>query len=50
VFAWEEIESGAYHDPEFLKPYEERGEAVKVAEGGQQVVRLTLIPSEKSRP
>jgi protocatechuate 3,4-dioxygenase beta subunit len=50
VFAWEEVESGAYHDPEFLKPYEERGEAVKVAEGGQQVVRLTLIPSEKSRP
>jgi protocatechuate 3,4-dioxygenase beta subunit len=50
VFAWEEVESGAYHDPEFLKPYEERGEPVRVGEGGRQTIQLKLIPAESGRP
>jgi hypothetical protein len=50
LFAWEEMESGVYQDPEFLKPYEERGEAVHVGEGGRQSVQLKLIPASSGKP
>ena len=50
LFAWEQVESGAYYDPEFLKPYEDRGEAVRVAAGSRQTVQLQLIPAESGRP
>ena len=49
-FGWEEDESGAFHDPKFLQPYEERGEPVQVGEGGQRTVRLKLIPAPSGRP
>lgn len=50
LFAWEEMESGVYQDPEFLKPYEERGEAVHVGEGGRQTIQLKLIPAGSGKP
>jgi hypothetical protein len=50
LFAWEEVESGAYHDPEFLKPYEEQSEAVHVGEGGRETIQLRLIPAGSSKP
>jgi len=30
LFSWEEVENGAWQDPEFLKPFEEKGEEVKL--------------------
>ncbi len=44
LFAWEEIEPGAYQDPEFLKPFESRGKAIAVTENGRESVQLQLIP------
>ncbi len=46
LFAWEEIERGAYRDPAFLRPYEDRGESVQVREGDQLSVQLQLIPAD----
>jgi protocatechuate 3,4-dioxygenase beta subunit len=48
LFAWEEVEYGAYEDPDFLKRYEDRGKAVSVAEGSRETVSLSLIPADKT--
>jgi hypothetical protein len=32
LFSWEEVEDGAWEDPDFLKPFEERGEKVSLQE------------------
>jgi hypothetical protein len=50
LFAWEEVESGAYLDPEFLKRYEEKGKSVTMGENSKQTVQLQLIPAEKTGP
>lgn len=43
LFAWEEIEPGAYQDADFLPPYEKRGETVPVVEASRYSVELKLI-------
>ncbi len=50
IFAWEQIDRGAYFDPEFLARYEDRGKAVHVEEGGQVSVKLDLIPAAEMVP
>jgi protocatechuate 3,4-dioxygenase beta subunit len=51
LFAWEEIERGAYRDPEFLKPYEDRGQEVRLHEGEAATAELKLIRSgEAAQP
>lgn len=50
LFAWEQIEMGAYQDPEFLKRYEEQGEALRVEENSRLGAQLKLIPSEAKSP
>jgi hypothetical protein len=45
IFAWEEIEPGEYLDTEFLKPYEERGARVQLAEAAVQTLELKVIPA-----
>lgn len=47
VFAWEDLELGAYMDPEFVKSVESTSEAVSVKESGKPAVQLELIPAEK---
>jgi protocatechuate 3,4-dioxygenase beta subunit len=47
VFAWEDLEPGAYMDPEFMKPIEGKGESVSLRESDQKTVTLTLIPAAK---
>jgi hypothetical protein len=37
---------GAYQDPEFLKPYENKGESVAIREGSHETAQLKVIPSE----
>lgn len=46
LFAWEEIERGAYLDPDFLRRCEERGEPIRLREGDTRSVTLKLIPSD----
>jgi hypothetical protein len=45
AYAWEDIEIGAYMDPDFMKPIEEKGEAVSLEEGEQKTLTLKVIPA-----
>ncbi len=45
IYAWDEVENGAWFDPDFLKPVESKGTPVSVREGNPVSVQLTLIPS-----
>ena len=44
LFAWEEVEPGAWQDPEFIRIYEGRGKAVQINEGGNENLQVTVIP------
>jgi protocatechuate 3,4-dioxygenase beta subunit len=48
VYAWEDIEPGAYQDPDFVKPHESSGEKVTISEGANSTVQLKVVPAEKS--
>jgi hypothetical protein len=53
VFSWEEVESEAWQDPEFLKPFEQKGEKITVQDGDQKAINLTAIRAkgpEAARP
>jgi hypothetical protein len=43
VFAWENVENGAWMDPEFVARYENWGQAVRVEEGKSQSVDLPTV-------
>jgi hypothetical protein len=45
LYAWEEAETGAWQDPDFLRPYETRGKALTLREGTTQQSQLSVIPS-----
>ena len=49
LLAWEDVVSGAWCDPEFLKPFESQAEAVTVQENGRKSVTLKAIPAETKR-
>src|ERR1017187_3029838 len=43
--AWEQIEArGAYMDPEFVKPVEDKGKPVTIREGDKLEIQLNVIP------
>jgi hypothetical protein len=48
VFAWEEIDFGAFTNSEFLQPYENVGKSVHITEGSRNSVQLHLIPAKSS--
>jgi protocatechuate 3,4-dioxygenase beta subunit len=50
LFAWETIEEGAYEDPEFLRPYEERGKSIHVDEGSRLNLQLQLMLATEPTP
>jgi hypothetical protein len=43
VFAWEEVEDGAWQDPDFIRAYESRGRAIRIRDGADESVQLTAI-------
>jgi hypothetical protein len=43
LFAWEDVESQMWHDPAFMRVFEDLGKAVVVAEGSSQTVDLAGI-------
>lgn len=45
MFAWEDVPTGAYQYPEFLKPYESQGIPVRVEQGTSGGGELKLIPA-----
>jgi Carboxypeptidase regulatory-like domain len=50
LFAWEQIDRGAYFDPDFLGRYDDRGKAVHVSEGGHISVKLEVISAAETVP
>lgn len=46
AFAWDDVEIGAWQDPEFLKRYEARGTRVHMDEGGRRSITLPMISDQ----
>jgi hypothetical protein len=44
VLSWEEVEEGAWYDPEFLRSVGNRGTPVRILEGRTEIVRVEVIP------
>ncbi|HLH31514.1 MAG TPA: carboxypeptidase regulatory-like domain-containing protein [Terriglobia bacterium] len=44
LFAWDDVPSDAWQDPDFLRLYESRGKPVHADEGSQENFQLTVIP------
>jgi hypothetical protein len=44
LFAWEDVENGAWQDSEFIRQYEERGRPVRVSPSGSAGAELRVIP------
>ncbi len=49
LFAWEDVEEGAYQDPEFIKRFEALGEAVAIRENSHESAPLKLIPAGEKK-
>jgi protocatechuate 3,4-dioxygenase beta subunit len=45
LYAWQDLEEGVWHDPDFLKSQQANGTAVKVEEGSDQKIELRLSPA-----
>jgi protocatechuate 3,4-dioxygenase beta subunit len=43
ILSWEEVEDGAWEDPDFLKLFEQKGEAVEVKESDLKTVNVVAI-------
>ena len=43
LFSWEEAESGSWEDPEFVKPFEGKGERISLQDSDQKTLNLTAI-------
>jgi hypothetical protein len=46
LFAWNQSDDPDYEDPEFLKPYENQGEAVTIRENSHESIQLKLIETD----
>jgi hypothetical protein len=44
VYAWEEVESNAWTDPDFMRNFENRGVAVRIGEASRPSAEVRLIP------
>ena len=43
VFAWEEVELTAWQNAEFIRPFEGRGKAIRIDEGGRYEIETSVI-------
>jgi protocatechuate 3,4-dioxygenase beta subunit len=46
LVAWEDVEPGAWRDPEFVKPFESRAETLALEENGRSKLTIKAISSE----
>jgi hypothetical protein len=44
LFAWENVETGAWEDPDFVQAYESAARAIRINEGTAENVQLQVIP------
>jgi Carboxypeptidase regulatory-like domain len=47
LFSWVEVEVGAWEDPEFLRPFEEKGQRIVLQDGDHSTVKVTAIQSKE---
>ena len=47
VFAWEEIEQGAFLDPEYMHPFESLGTQISVDDNDKKTVTMQEISKDK---
>jgi hypothetical protein len=47
LIAWEDLEQGAYMDPDFVKPFESKAKIVKLDASAHEAVQLKVIPVEE---
>jgi len=45
LFAWKEVETGAWLDPDFMQPIEKLGEEVAIREAGRESRQLKAMPA-----
>jgi hypothetical protein len=45
IYAWDDVESGAWMDPEFLEPFKSKGRALRIDEGSRENLELKVIAS-----
>ena len=43
LFAWDDVENGAWQDAQFMRTYEDRGKPITIADGAQQDVLVPVI-------
>jgi protocatechuate 3,4-dioxygenase beta subunit len=46
IYAWEDVETGAYFDPDFVKPVESKGQKISLHEKDQLTLQLVPIPAD----
>jgi hypothetical protein len=46
LFAWEDVETGAWLDPDFIKPLDDKGKSVTIRADGQETADVTAIPAD----
>ncbi|HET9129947.1 MAG TPA: hypothetical protein VFO86_03305, partial [Terriglobia bacterium] len=44
LFAWENVEPNAWQAPEFIQMYENAGQRIRISEGSNENIHLTVIP------
>jgi hypothetical protein len=47
LYAWDDMESGAYMDPDVVKPFESQGVAMSIHENSKESAQLKLTAAEK---
>ena len=48
IFSWDEVEDGAWEDPDFLRTFEDRGQKVSVEEGDTKTLDIVTIRTKVS--
>jgi hypothetical protein len=43
IFAWDDVPTDAWEDPDFIRFYEDRGRPVRVSEGSRESIEMKLI-------
>ena len=44
LFAWDDVDNGAWQDAQFIRAYEDLGKPVVVTEGSKEDMTLSVIP------
>jgi len=50
LYAFDQIENGAYQDSDYMQPYENRGDSIEIAEGARETRDLKIILNDEGGP